>query len=410
MSTKQITNLTRYKNLFQFQNILHATLFLWIFSIPLKNSVYQISTVLLILLFLIHIFKYKKWETFTGVVQAYKELFMLLFSFVLVMLFSTLLSYGGQKAFSIIFAYIYRYIAILSVLFYFYNEKLFTKKWLLGVIYVTLIVNALDGLYQYITGADFIKGRELTNHRISGAVYNANPFGILMSIGAYLSFIFYLNVQKKILTQNLLHFFSFLLFSIALLLSGSRASWIMFSILLIGYLAIYIRSNGLTKKVVFLVAVFAATSLSLLLYIPGVIYRFKLLLHGYSSLRTEIWLFALDKIKEHPVLGYGVNTFKQLAIGTRFEGIAGIHNLTLEITLFTGVVGLILFSYLILRTAIQGLKNRNYSPLLLLLSYLILLQFDGSLIDGKIHLNIFILILFYIYTSHQQPRSLESAS
>jgi hypothetical protein len=35
---------------------------------------------------------------------------------------------------------------------------------------------------------------------------------------------------------------------------------------------------------------------------------------------------------------------------------------------------------------------------LFFLSYLLLLQFDGSLVRGKIHLSIFIIALFFIYS------------
>ena len=128
-------------------------------------------------------------------------------------------------------------------------------------------------------------------------------------------------------------------------------------------------------------------------------HRLTLLIQGNSSGRTSlIWPFTIDKIMDSPIFGYGINTYKLLATGTPAFSHAGVHNLSLELLLYTGIIGFLIFTYIIWLTLKESFTKEKILYFILFLSFIILMQFDGSLIDSKVHLNIFILILFFIYS------------
>ena len=130
------------------------------------------------------------------------------------------------------------------------------------------------------------------------------------------------------------------------------------------------------------------------------LHRLTLLLQGNSSSRTTIiWPYTIDKIVDYPILGYGIDTYKLLFSPGHVAGRhAGVHNLMLELLLYTGLIGFSIFTYLIWITFKESFTRDKILYFILFLSFIILMQFDGSLIDSKVHLNIFILILFFIYS------------
>ena len=383
-----------------FIQIFKIILFIWIFSIPLKNSIYQISTILLITFFLIHFFYYKQKDFLLEVFTTYKKLFIIFLLFIAAMVLSSLIGISEQGALIDIFKYFIRYLVILVVLFYFYKQMFFSKKWLLTVIFIVLCINALDGIYQYITGYDFIlhKSPDGPSYLLTGAVYQHNPFGLFMTIGAIMSLtLFFDKSNHTIFKYDKVVYFTFLLiFLFTLFHSQSRAAWVMFGIYFITYMFLYIKKNGINKKLFFTLTSLLMISVALFLSDDNLLHRLTLLLQGNSSGRTSaIWPFTIDKIMNEPILGYGINTYKLLSPPC----CAGVHNLSLELLLYTGIIGFSILYYLVWISLKESFIPHKMIYFILLLSYIILLQFDGSLIDSKVHLNIFIIMLFFIYSA-----------
>ena len=176
-----------------FIKIFRIILFIWLFSIPLKNSLYQISTFLLIVLFLIHYFYYKQKDFLLEILTTYKKVLMVFSLFITSMLLSTLLGISGKSEFIDIFKYIFRYVFIFIILLYFYRQSFFSKKYLLSAIFIVLLVHSLDGIYQYFVGVDLIvnKPPDRPSCLLTGAVYHHNPFGLFMAIGAIMSLVLF---------------------------------------------------------------------------------------------------------------------------------------------------------------------------------------------------------------------------
>jgi O-antigen ligase len=304
-----------------------------------------------------------------------------------------------------IFKYFFRYILIFIVLLYFYKQSFFSKKYLLSAIFIVLFINSLDGIYQYLVGVDFIVNRPpdgRSSYLLTGAVHQHNPFGLFMAIGASMSLVFFFDKNNYTILRydKILYFISLLMFLFTLFHSQSRSAWVMFGIFSIGYMFLYIKNHGIDKKLFYTTSVLLIFIVLFFIVDENLLHRLTLLLQGNSSSRTTIiWPYTIDKIMDSPILGYGINTYKLLFGNGHVAGQhAGVHNLSLELLLYTGIVGFFIFIYLIWLTLKESFTEHKIVYSILFFSFIILLQFDGNLIDSKIHINIFILILFFIYS------------
>ncbi len=386
-----------------FIKIFQIVLFIWVFSIPLKNSLYQISTALLIILFLIHYFYYKQKDSLIKILTTYKKVLILFLLFITSMLLSTLLGISEKNEVFYIFKYIFRYMFILIILLYFYKQSFFSKKYLLSAIFIVLLIHSLDGMYQYFVGVDFIinKPPDGPSYLLTGAVYQHNPFGLFMAIGTSISLVLFSdkNNYTTFKYDKIIYFISLLMFIFTLFHSQSRAAWIMFGIFSLGYLFLYIKNNGIDKKLFYTISILLIFCVLFFIVDENLLHRLTLLLQGNSAGRTkDIWPFTIDKILDSPLSGYGINTYKLLATTPPYKYYAGVHNLTLEFLLYTGIIGFSIFVSIIWLTLKESFTESKIVYFILFLSFIVLMQFDGSLIDSKVHLNIFILLLFFIYS------------
>ena len=383
--------------------IFQIILFIWIFSIPLKNSIYQISTILLIILFFIHFLYYKQKDFLLVIFTTYKKLFIVFLLFIAAMALSSFIGISEQSTIKDIFKYSLRYLFILVILFYFYKQTFFSKKWLLTVIFIVLCINSLDGVYQYITGFDLIMNKtpDRPSYLLTGAVYHHNPFGLFMTIGAIMSLTLFFDKNNHTIFKydKVIYFVALLMFLFTLFHSQSRAAWVMFGIYFIAYIFLYMKENGINKKLFATLISILILSAILFLSDDNLYHRLTLLLQGNSAGRsTHIWPFTIDKIIDSPIFGYGINTYKILTNGSHVAHHAGVHNLSLELLLYTGIVGFSIVYYLVWVSLKESFITHKMIYFILLFSYIVLLQFDGSLIDSKVHLNIFVIILFFIYS------------
>ena len=80
-----------------------------------------------------------------------------------------------------------------------------------------------------------------------------------------------------------------------------------------------------------------------------------------SELRLELWEDAMQLIRENPIVGTGVNTYAYMH---RVRSYADTHNYYIKVLVETGVVGLLLFLWLLSKTMRRGwvLFRRTSDP------------------------------------------------
>lgn len=373
-------------------------LFVWILFIPMKNSVYQISIVLLIALFLFDIAQKKNYASFIDVLNVYKDI-MIGFCLILVsMSISNYLGVQAPKAWYLEGMFILRYGFIGIILIYGYYKNYINQKIILLMILFSLTLHGINGLYQHIFDIDFISGHRITDGTwLSGAVFYYNPFGMLMGLGAAITLSLLIYCRKEVLSrfQHLFLFIVLSLFLYTLLFSLSRAAWVAFGVFTVSIMAFDYKK--LNKTLLFmLVLLFCSLAVVMIYNETSILLRVKQLLEGDSSNRYEIWKATFEAFLQHPYFGYGLNSFKEVVLNQSQYN--GVHNSLLEILLFLGLFGLSAFSvmlFLVLREIYRQKKLQYFSFLLFFLS---ISQFDHSLFSSKIFLSILTLFFFFLFS------------
>lgn len=213
---------------------------------------------------------------------------------------------------------------------------------------------ALDGLVQATTG--YSLGGRNSADRLSG-IFGADNLKLGLVLATLSPFALEAAARRFHATGWLL---AAALFGVIILLAGSRASWLVFAMVLVisGW-----RRLGATRLLVFLGAgtvLASALALALSPQFVGRIERSAAVLSGDRagldnalSGRLSIWRAAVGMVEDHPVNGVGVRGFRdvyaQYAARDDFwlssgqSGALHAHQIVLEVLSETGAIGLLLW-------------------------------------------------------------------
>ena len=376
--------------LVNFKSIFIVILFLWILSIPFKNSVYQASTVLMILIFLVNLIKNRDYVYFKNLFNLYKNFLFAFGLIILSMFISNIFNEIPKSGWSSLFSYIYRYALICIILIYFYSKHFFSRDTVGLFILISLGIQGLDGVYQTFVGYDLFK------HNIggfaeglTGATFNRNTFGFFMGLGVLTSYFllmkkFTLDIKHSVISLLLV------IFLFGTLFSYSRATWVAVFICLLIYSIINYKKINL--KYLLIIFTISVGIFYLFNFSDSLLIRFNSLIGGDSSNRYEIWLKAIEMIIQKPIFGWGIESWEIFGI----KEYAGIHNIYLEILFSLGILGFFCFSYFVFLILKNSLKNKDYVFLIFLVYFLVIGCFDHSILTGKTYLSSITLLIFFI--------------
>ncbi|AXX90523.1 hypothetical protein CKA55_12395 [Arcobacter suis] len=377
--------------LLSWKNIFNFIFLIWIISIPFKNSIYQASTILLILFFLIYLIKHRDFLYFKDLILRYKGI---LYSFLIILIsmaISNIINDVNIDSWKIQFAYIYRYVLMFIILLYFYSKEIFTKKILYIFLLFSLSVQSFDGLYQSILGYDFFK-HNLGNleEGLTGFTFNRNIFALIVGLGVLLC-VFSIKIKKS----NKINFIVILLgfiFIFCTLFSYSRAVWVALFLSLFFYFFINLKSIKITH-ILYVISIFLVIGIAFA-YVDSLQNRLDLLLNGNSSNRDKIWLYTLNLIQQKPIFGWGLDTWSIIGL----KDYANVHNSILEILLYLGIFGLFSFTYFFINILKEINYYKNSSAFCVLIYLIVISFFDQDIFTGKIYLSFFTILMFYIYS------------
>lgn len=314
--------------------------FIFILFIPLKDSVYEITNGLIGILFCYLMIKNKDKDFLIGNTHAVLIFCLIFLSMTLSNLVGDAGLYGWEKQVQ----FFYRYALLYFALLYFLKKGYVSIHFLFRALLFSLGIQAFSGIYQYLQGLDALDG----GGRLTAGVFNPNPFGFLMMVGA-LFIIGVLNPRrfKKKYTWELILFFTLLcMFLFCLLYSGSRSSWLGFACgILFFSVARFKHWNGYVK--IFFIAILLAMPV-LLLSNDFFVKRVTAVSINYGY-RPECWKGAMVFIADAPVWGHGIRddmVFHRLKRGP----LTSPHNSYIEIIVYLGFVGFLAYGYLIFIT------------------------------------------------------------
>lgn len=369
---------------------------IWIIFIPMKTSFYQISFIMMVGIFCAYLFLNKKMPAFKDILQQYKNI---LLAFGLILLSMTISNSLGKfvtmDSWSTQFHYLFRYFFVFLILLFFHREKLISQRFIALAILCSLSLQGVDGLHQAIFGNDFIKGHSGSIvDGLSGATFNRNNFGFFMTIGASLctGLLFYKN-EYKLTTLNIVSLAILLfLFLFNLIFTYSRASWLFYSVFL--FILVTLNYKKLSKKHHLAFGIVLILMVCIFVYFDSLTLRLIQLLQMDDGGRKPIWDDALQLIEKNYLFGYGLMTYDYIAS----QPTLSIHNSILEILLFLGIFGFMAFTLLLYLILKEIVKAKNYFHLAFFFAFLLITQFDNSIIKGITSLSSLALFAFFIFS------------
>ena len=281
-------------------------------------------------------------------------------------------SYSRQNG---LFFYFSLFLWVVLLSFNYYQDKkiLNIRKFLITISLSSFFVS-LYSIFQYL-GFDWILWVEATKgRRVFSSLGQPNYLGVFINL--IWPVVFYLFITEKKNILKILFFLIFIFNFLALIFSFSRGAWIGFAfgfIFLFLYYFFKIDRKKAFAGILFLIII--SPFLLTQDFFVERINRFFDYKSGSGADRVVIWESALDKIKEKPILGYGLEQQEIVFRSTYNKEYAlyenhsifvdRSHNLILDYLLVGGLIYLILFSifiFLLFRSIFyffKGGKNDN---------------------------------------------------
>lgn len=367
-------------------------LFIWLCSIPFKNAIYQISTVLVLLFFVVHLIINKNHSVLIENFKKTKVLTVFVVLILLSMCLANILNPEllAKKSWHYIISFFYRYVLVFIVLAYFYRLKYFDRKVLVNIFLFGLLFVAAIAIFMLILNPDIVYGG------LKGTFDNRNAMGLAMSLGV----VFTLFILKDNIKLGLV---LLTIFGFCMLFSFSRSGWVASFVAYMVFCISYYKKLDKRFFIIFGICILAV----ILLYFSIDIFqdRVNSLLKGNSSYRTNLWKFGLTQIPSNLFFGHGISCWRNLNLPADIAAHTGLHNSTLEILLFTGIFGLVAWISAVLSVFYQILKDKNYIYLSLLLYFVVITQFDFSVFDSKELFSAVTIFMFLVYSDKFKAKS-----
>ena len=277
---------------------------------------------------------------------------------------------------------VFKYFLFFLILIFFF-KKLENLKFLSLIFFISLNFILIDTLIQYVFGTDIFGysrelqiGSDLTSSRLSG------PFGDELIVGGFLKNIFLISILWFLFPNNNKYiFFYYLIFTLfIILLSGERASGVMF--LFFCFLFIFFYNFSIKKKIIF----FLTLIFTFIIFFSinenlrkstfdrtfkqlGII-KSEASYKGHRNFFDSQWgahyLTAYEIYKNNKLIGSGIKSFRVECANKKYEKINSLrsnsrcathpHNIYLEVLSETGLFGFLLFILaiiLILKTQLK---------------------------------------------------------
>jgi len=298
-----------------------------------------------------------------------------------------------QESFRKVLSFAAYYLMGVSVIFLLTDET--RKQYLINGTGVLLLFWCLDASWQSYAGSNLF-GSPYDGNRLNGVFYPKLRLGLVLAILSPLYFEFIRHHVKKHSWVTLL----LLPYFYVIILSGNKSSWVMLSISIFLYIIyLYLSgffSNRLTKTHVIITFIICFTGFTLLSNVGKIIPQNKAVyienrMHSIVSLmsgdidnagrsfhtRIKIWEGAIRISRDHWINGVGPRGFRYIVddyiasddkyyISEVARGSTHPHQIVLEIMTETGVIGVIgylLFFFLILKQAMKLIREKNYDAL-----------------------------------------------
>jgi len=285
----------------------------------------------------------------------------------------------------------------------FYAARIFLNKKQIKILCLIMVFSvcllSVDGIYQKITGVDFIRTRMALKTKfataITGTFRHYNDFATFLGTGFFITIGFFGYARK--LWQKMFLSLTLSAAFINIFFTFSRGAW--FALMTVSLLAIIFIKNNKTKIILLLLLLsFFGVLLS---FLPFRDRLFMIFQPGGDASRFKIWRLSWAMFLESPFFGKGVGTFiahfpEQINLNVQYT-----HNCYLQILTETGLLGFISFFWFlgeVLGREYKRLKENtdglSFGLFFGLLTFLTHSFFDTQLFSLKLSILFWLLISF----------------
>ncbi|WP_028485007.1 O-antigen ligase [Thioalkalivibrio sp. ALE17] len=245
-------------------------------------------------------------------------------------------------------------IAILPLLWFARRRDVGTP--LLYVVLALAVFWSLDGIFQFVTGANVL-GYPYNGRRIDGLFHPNMRLGIVLA--HFLPFV--LEASRRLTYTNRLAALLPLIVIVAILLSGSRAAMVatlivlfVYGLFLVGYYQLRMRTVSAFLSILVLgivVALWASPETRDRLAVVSKASELSIeAIDEATARRGTIWLASWRVAMDEPILGVGVRGVEPVAEARGYTDMAfaHIHLYFLDVLVSTGIVGLVAYMGMLL--------------------------------------------------------------
>ena len=252
-----------------------------------------------------------------------------------------------------------------------------------------VVLQGIDGTFQYIYGFDFIRGYKLMGtvpgegNRVTGS-FGYWSVGNLLSLTLPFSYAFIEIVKKR--RQEILLVLMLLLPILTIILSRTRSSWISF-LIFFAIFFLYAEKKRLYIPILIIPVLFVVFGPSSLLD------RLNSLARTGGAGRIGIWGTSMEMIKDSPIYGHGPGTFKNLYPDYKKKlpqykspgRTPHAHNIYIHTLAEMGIIGLsslLFLLYSMVSAILSAIKKSRGDPLLYSFSVAVLGSMTVYIIEG----------------------------
>lgn len=264
------------------------------------------------------------------------------------------------------------------------NDIFLIKKTLVWSSRITAIITLIFS--SYVEGRLYLSGRIAEDPNYLCAYF---LFGIVYVIECLL-------YKKNTLPKVFAYIIELLLYLYIILYTGSRGGLLSIATAAVIIFLFNKQKKASIKKILLIVAVYSAILLVITFIPESVAMRFSLtaIAESNGTGRFEIWKHAIDVFEESNVLrqliGYGTATIRNVFMVFGYPGKVA-HNIFIEVLLENGLLGLIIYTFVILRYIITAFKIKDFFAVAIMVGIAVL-SLSTSLYAFKPYWNIMIYI------------------
>jgi len=332
-------------------------LFLYIVFLPISISIRQAGIILMILIYLLNILIKKQKFSFFQFIEN-KILAFLIIYFLFNAIF---ISINKDESLEVYLNAFWQCFIIFFIVDSALNNIRVNVNYLLILIMLSVFIQGLDGVYQYLRGYDFIGGIKIWGERLTAAMKTPRV-GNFVSLALPAFFVFYFKNKDRFdrLYKKIIYILVIIPPIFLLIFSQTRSGWI-------GFLAFLIILSLYNFKKFFL-PVFGVSSFIAILFWDIIYHRLNFEVF-FRDPRFLLWKVGFDLFKMKPIFGHGIANFNEAYNLYKIYPYNIIpqyvhpHNIYIQLLCETGIIGFLLFAFLIISRFVKMLKlfnsNRN---------------------------------------------------